>query len=243
MPEMTVIDALLEQVIDVPVKDVIIGLYDVLVESCDVGLASTMLRPRDGKFITIRNFGRFTEMRTVELAEYLRSDNLLEAAIGMATVNSSLPRPPSDSFVEVNARELLIERGKDKVVGIIGHFPFVDALRMTARKVLVFEKIPREGDLSESDIPSYLPEADVVGLTATSIINHSFEEVMRHIKPTAFVVMLGPSTPLSHVLFDFGIHALAGTLASDVEKLKREVKEAVPFKFLKSVRRVIWFKP
>jgi len=145
--------------------------------------------------------------------------------------------------VEINARELLIERGKDKVVGIIGHFPFVDALRMTARKVLVFEKIPREGDLSESDIPSHLPEADVVGLTATSIINHSFEEVMRHIKPTAFVVMLGPSTPLSHVLFDFGIHALAGTLASDVEKLKREVKEAVPFKFLKSVRRVIWFKP
>ena len=51
------------------------------------------------------------------------SNLILEAAVGMATINS-LIRVDESSCVAVNASEILAEKGKDKKVAIIGHFPF-----------------------------------------------------------------------------------------------------------------------
>ena len=50
---------------------------------------------------------------------------------------------------ELNAAELIIDKGYDRKVAIIGHFPFVDKVRKKAKSLWVIEKHPKPGDLEE----------------------------------------------------------------------------------------------
>jgi hypothetical protein len=47
------------------------------------------------------------------------------------------------------------------------------------------------------------------------------------------VVMLGPSTPLSSVVFDFGISVLSGTWVADPERVLRSISEGATFQQIK----------
>jgi uncharacterized protein len=55
------------------------------------------------------------------------SDSILEAAIGMASINSVI-KVGEERCVELNAGDLLAEKGKDEKVVIVGHFPFINGL-------------------------------------------------------------------------------------------------------------------
>jgi uncharacterized protein len=65
-----------------------------------------------------------------------------------------------------------------------------------------------------------LPECDIVGITGTSFINHTLEGLLSLCKK-AYIVMIGPTTPLSPVLFDHGIDVICGTEVIDSERLSR----------------------
>jgi uncharacterized protein (DUF4213/DUF364 family) len=107
---------------------------------------------------------------------------------------------------------------------------------------MIFEKEPQPGDLPEAAIPERLPEADVVGLTATTLTNHTFHEVMAHVRPGAYVVMLGPTTPLSPVLFDFGVDALCGARVTDPVAVRAHVAAAVSFRHIPGIARAALLK-
>ena len=84
-----------------------------------------------------------------------------------------------------------------------------------------------------------LPQADVVALTGTSIMNHTFEGLMELIRRDAFVVALGPSTPLSPLLFDYGVDAISGTLVTNVEAVLRTISQGASFKQVKEGVRLV----
>ncbi len=70
----------------------------------------------------MRDVGNLTQKTALELAEYARSESLLEASIGMATINSLIDFDESNC-VEKNAFEIILEKGTGKNVAIVGHFP------------------------------------------------------------------------------------------------------------------------
>ena len=72
------------------------------------------------------------EKSASELVQMSFSDTILEAAIGVASINS-LIKVDEERCVELNAGDLLAEKGKDKKVVIVGHFPFVKGLRGISR--------------------------------------------------------------------------------------------------------------
>jgi len=78
-----------------------------------------------------------------------------------------------------------------------------------------------------------LPQVDVVALTGTSLINHTFDDLIRFCRPDAFVLLLGPSAPLSPVLFEAGVDAVSGTWVTDPELVLRSVGQGATFRQIK----------
>jgi len=75
-----------------------------------------------------------------------------------------------------------------------------------------------------------LPQADVIALTGTSLINHTFDHLIGLCRPDAFVVLLGGSTPLTPVLFDRGVDALSGTRVVDVPVALQAIGQGATFR-------------
>lgn len=231
---MTITDDLLAELkTDAPVRQVVVGAFwtAVVLESNPVraGLGSTLHGDHDGDNPPVREPGRLRQRSGRELAELLRSPQILEASVGMAALNALLDIDES-TCVDLNAEDLIVERGAGKRVAIVGHFPFVDRVRRVAQESWVLELRPRPGDLAAARAVDVLPQADVVALTGTSLLNHTFDDLVALCRPEAFVVLLGASAPLSPVLLERGIDAISGTKVVDVAAAVGAVSEGATFR-------------
>jgi uncharacterized protein (DUF4213/DUF364 family) len=203
------------------------------------GLASTFHEPHSSHR-PVKNAGNLTGLPALELAQYARSDSVLEASIGMAAINSLIDINEA-MFVRENAFDVLARKGKNRNVAIVGHFPWVPKLRKIARTLWVIEQRPQEGDLPAEAAEELLPQADVVGLTGTSFINHTAERLLE-LSKNSFIVILGPTTPLSPILFDYGVDILAGTKVIEPDKTIRSISQGAMFRQVKGVQLVTMAK-
>ncbi len=230
---MNTVDALLESLQgDVPVRQVLVGAFwTAVVLDTDpprCGLASTLRPLTHPGGPPVARAGHLLELGGRELAGWLRSPSTLKASIGMATFNACLEVDQA-SCTEVNAEDVIVERGADRRVAIVGHFPFVKRVRQAAAECWVLELNPGPGDLPAEQAAEVLPLADVVALTGTSLTNHTFDGLIELCRPDAFVVLLGASAPLSPVLLDHGVDAVSGTLVVDVPAALRAVGQGATF--------------
>jgi uncharacterized protein (DUF4213/DUF364 family) len=233
---------------DAPVRQILVGAFWTAVvldtDPLRCGLASTLRAETGGPWPPVVRAGRLMEKRGRELAEMLRSDRILEASIGMAAANALL-EVGDEALPEINAGEIIIERGAGRNVAIVGHFPFADRVREAADQCWVLELHPGPGDLPAEQAAEVLPQADVVALTGTSLVNHTFEELVGLCRPDAFVLLLGPSTPLSPVMFEAGLDALSGTVVDDVEQVLLSVGQGATFRQIKrrgGLRLLTWVR-
>jgi uncharacterized protein (DUF4213/DUF364 family) len=171
----------------------------------------------------------------LELAKLAYSTSTLEAGIGMAAINSLLEVDEA-RCVERNAGDLLVERGRGKRVALIGHFPFVPALREAAAHLSVLELRPRPGDAPAGEAELAVPQADVVAITGSAFINHTLEHLLSLCRPDSFVVVLGPTTPLSPVLFDHGAHVISGTRVVDPDLALSCLSQGATFRQIRGKR-------
>lgn len=162
------------------------------------------------------------------------------ASLAMAAVNALLPTP--EAVVDHPGQTLMLERGRDKKVAVVGHFPFVDALRQVCDTLWVLEKRPRPGDVEASKAGEILPQADVVAVTGTTLLNGSLAGLLNQCREDAFVVMLGPTTPFAPSLFDWGIDVLAGCLVPDPPAALAGIRSGKCFKGLAGVRQTAWLR-
>ena len=221
-----------------------VGPYWVVVDtSVGAGMASAM---RSEAHIhgsrPITGAGELHVKTPLELVQLLRSDSPPEAGIGLAAANAILASEVSD-LSEEKAVGILCDRGAGRKVAMIGHFPFADRLREHCDQLWVFERglNHHEGDLDGDAMDELLPQADVVAVTATTLLNRTLGTVMAGVRSDAFVMMLGPSTPLTPVLLDFGFDVLCGTIIEDPESVLRAVEQGAVTPQITGVRRVsLW---
>jgi uncharacterized protein len=234
---MSLIDVLLSGIPDEPVavRDVRIGVHWTAVCSRGCGLAATYTGDRAHGSQRVRDVGYLHHKTAQELAGWLQSDNLLEASIGLAALNSLLPVDERRA-VEINAFDLLAERGAGKKIAIVGHFPQVERLRMTAAEVWVLEKRPTPGDYPAEAAPELIPQADILAITGTTLINHTLEGLLALRQPHTLVMLLGPSTPLTPVLFEYGVDLLSGTQVVDETAVLLTIQQGAAFPQVKGTR-------
>lgn len=221
--------------IDAPVRTVLVGVHWTVVCSRFCGMASTFTGNKPHGHETVKDVGRLHEKSARELVEYVRSENLLEASIGLAAINSLLAMDESRA-VEVNAVEVLIEQGRGKNVALVGHFPFIPRLRHAVGKLWVIEQNAIEGEYPAEAASDLIPQADVVAITSSSLINHTLDGLLELCRPEALVMMLGPSTPLSPVLFDHKVSFISGTRVTDEAAVLRTVGQGASFQQVEGTR-------
>jgi len=74
----------------------------------------------------------------------------------------------------------------------------------------VIEQQPIEGEKLAGAPADLIPEADVIAITGTALINRSREGLLALCRPGTFVMILGPITPPSPVLIGDGVAMLSG---------------------------------
>lgn len=239
---MSLLDELLETLSDAPLETVCVGAHwtavVVLRDGLRCGLASTM--PGEGPHgeSPVRWAGHLLEHSALELAGLVRSEQPLEASIGLAAVNALLEVDEACCYEE-NALHLLEREGQGKRVALVGHFPFIPRLRPAVGELWVLEQRPLPDEFPAERAPELLPQADVVAITGAALINHTLEGLLALCRPGAFVLVLGPSTPLSPVLFRYGATALAGTRVVDPAAVLRSVSQGATFRQIEGVRTVV----
>lgn len=220
---------------DLPVNNVLIGTHWTAVLSVHCGLASTLCEPPPHHDNQVRDVGLLHKKKAGDLTHYVLSDRLLEASVGLAAINSMID-VDEEQCESINAFDIIAEKGKNKNIGVIGHFPFIPKLKMEAQQLWVFEKRLQPGDLAESEIKNLLPECDVVAISATTLINHTFENILKLCRTDTFKVMLGASTPMLPLLFNYGLDVLSGCVVINPESVFASISQGATFKQINGIK-------
>jgi len=139
--------------------------------------------------------------------------------------------PPATTS-EVNAQEIILQKGKGKKVVIVGGFPFIDRLRATAKELYILELDPYQLNPHQNILPDsaaeYLfPESDLLIITGSSLINKSLERLLALARMSrAYTVILGPSTIMSNVFFDYGVDMIAGAEVLKPEAILNKISQS-----------------
>jgi len=217
------------------VHEVRIGLHwtAVVVEKdgrLQCGLASTLEADHNHTGEpTIPDPGHLASLPGLELAGWIHSDIPLRRSVGCATINALIPQDPT-LWVDQNAEEAILEHGRGKKAVLIGHFPFAENLRSNLDDFTVLDLNPMGEDLPASAAPEVLPDADLIAITGMTFINHTLPDLLELCKPDAYILVLGPSTPLSPVMAAFGVNLLAGSIVEDIPAVLVAVGQGANFR-------------
>ncbi|MDR1578177.1 MAG: DUF364 domain-containing protein [Deltaproteobacteria bacterium] len=156
-----------------------------------------------------------------EVAQWVKSWDFNQAAVGLAAINAAINAAPL-AGTAADAFDFFQERVKGRKVAVIGHFPYLHRFQPIC-ELAILERNPQPGDLPDVAAEYLLPEQDYLFVTGTTVINKTLPRLLE-LAPQAVVTVVGPSTPLSPLLFERGVTALAGLIAQDSPELRRGVK-------------------
>jgi len=165
------------------------------------------------------------------------SPDMTAAALGLATLNALLQPDPA-LLSDIDAGDWLLEQGRGKKLAVVGSFPFVAELRPVVAQLWVLELQPKLGEYPASTAPEIIPQADILAITGSTLVNHTLDDLLKLARPETKVMVLGPTTPLSPVLFDYGVDLLSGVQVVDVAAVLVSIEQGVSFRKMQGVRRV-----
>lgn len=181
--------------------------------------------------------GSLLDLCLVEHVELAHSDNLLESAVGVATINavSQILLEGGRPGYRVLGDDLdtlgLLRVGSEDTVSIIGGFPpVIKHMRQFTKNIYVIEKNPKaQVDVAlepEDAAKRLLPRSDMVVFTGATIVNHSFESLLALCTSAREVVFLGPTcSMIPEPLFEHGVTLMGGLRIYDWERVLRVVSE------------------
>lgn len=138
------------------------------------------------------------------------SDHGIRRGVGIAAVNALAelcwerrPHPGVELRSGLDAFDANVFRPGDQTVVVGAFVPFLKELKRRGLPFLVLEKDP--DTLKPSEMPFYrpaetareiVPQADVLLMTGTTLINDTLEDLLSWAKPAARVTVVGPTVGL-----------------------------------------------
>ena len=212
------------------VSDLRIGLgyVGVRLEDHSMGLAALLFDAIPSSCTVLRDAGTHAGSPAASLLKYLvEGKNPLERAMGLATANALID-PPREAADDREATTYLDLRAGERVV-MIGLFsPLLEKIRSTGATLTVIEKNPERMEvLNEKEKENALRRCDVAVITATTLLNNTFEEILQQLGKPRCTAVIGPSTPLLPEIFhETPVTHLGGTVVTDPDRVMRIISEA-----------------
>jgi uncharacterized protein (DUF4213/DUF364 family) len=214
----------------VSVADVRIGLgyTAVRLNTDQVGVAYTFHRDLSAGCTVFKGLRPLTGRRASELIDLLDTPDPIASAVALATSNALTNVPAKDSLPgDILDHLNLLESDR---VGMVGHFaPLVPVLRNRVTSLTIFEQVGHGVNhiLPEGEAFSQLPKCQVAIITATSIINHTVDDLLNAAQACREVALLGSSTPLVPEIFaGTPVTLLSGMTVKRPLEIMRIVSEA-----------------
>ncbi len=219
---------------DIKIESFLAGLHWFLVRSSGTGMAMTPLEGKRSLMLQGSISGRYVH----DVAHYIKSWDNFEAAIGLAAINSVVNTPgnilaisgkPPEEQIQINAFEYMKDEIAGRKVAVIGHFRDLENIAESC-ELTILERKPAPGDLPDPSCEYILPFQDYVFITATTLINKTLPRLLE-LSRNAYVILVGPSTPMHPCLFKYGIDMLAGTTVFDGRRVWNLIREGDRHRF------------
>lgn len=227
---------------DLVIHDYLAGAHWNLVRTSHVGMAMTSREGGKGSEIA----GKVRGMSAKDAAALIKSWNFQEAALGLATINSVLNAPrqilESDLLLKNERSDASIfECMRAELVGkriaVVGHFRGLESLAQVC-ELTILERKPQTGDMPDPACEYLLRDQDYVFITGTTLMNKTLPRLLE-LSRGARVALVGPSTPMTPVLFDFGVDILAGTTVLDTKRVWTLIQEGDQHLFFEDGARMV----
>jgi uncharacterized protein (DUF4213/DUF364 family) len=171
--------------------------------------------------------GSYAGSPATDVLKYLiDGKNALHLAIGLATANALI----GSSFDKTEDREATtyfnLQPGEK--VAMVGLFaPLMERIRSTGAILTVIEENPDRMELLSPEAKQRaLQDCDVAIITATTLLNGTFEEIIGFLGAPRSVALMGLSTPLMPAIFrDTPVTHLGGVAVSDPLRMLQIVSE------------------
>lgn len=198
-----------------------------LLDDGRAGLAAVLSESSPRGCTALKEAGTYIGSGAAEVLQYLMDGTgALRRSIGLATANA-LIRFPEDHTDDREATTFFNLQPGEKVA-MVGLFaPLVGRIRATGASLTVIEKNPERIDLlSPMEKTRALKDCDVAIITATTLLNGTFEETIGLLGSPREVVVLGPSTPLMQEVFSqTPVTHLGGVTVADAGRVLQIVSE------------------
>lgn len=181
--------------------------------------------------------GKLLDLCLFEHVDLAHSSNLLESAVGVATINavSSLLLDGARPGYRLLGEEVdtlgLVKVGDQDTVSIVGAFPpVIKHMRQFTKNIYVIEKNPQaqvDATLEPEDAAKrLLPRSDIAVFTGATIVNHSFEALLALCTSAREIIFLGPTcSMIPEPLFDHGVTLMGGLRVYNGDRVLRVVSE------------------
>lgn len=224
-----IVTCLLDAAMETRVSDVRIGLGYTAVKLADgrTGVAFTFRDQAQGSCSVFNGIRPLSTRPAADLLALLESQDAIEAGVGLACANALVNRDEA-GYLDGDILDHLDLRPEDHV-GMVGHFgPLVGTIQNRARSLTVFERVAEPSGLlrPQEEAVAALPRCQIALVTATSIINHTVDGLLKAASSCREVVLLGASTPMLEDAFSVGqVTMLSGIVVKEPDEVLRVVSE------------------
>ncbi|PKN50589.1 MAG: hypothetical protein CVU55_16240 [Deltaproteobacteria bacterium HGW-Deltaproteobacteria-13] len=204
-----------------------LGYVGVRLDHDAAGIAAVLFDALPHGCTVMPNAGNFAGSPAANLLKYLvNGENPLEIAMGLACANAMIQ--PSPSAVDDREATTYLDLQQGVKVAMVGLFsPLVARIRASGAELTIIEKNPARMEiLSDKDKKEALKSCHVAIITATTLLNSTFEETISLLGKPRAVAILGPSTPLIPELFlNTPVTHLGGATVADSARVLQIISE------------------
>ena len=154
--------------------------------------------------------GKMRGRRAADFLDEVQHQDGIRRAVGIAAMNALAafcwdckPHPTVDLETDVDAFDAATI-APDQMVVVVGAFvPFLRELKRRGNRYLILEQDPAVLKADElpfyrhaSQAPVVVPQADVILITGTTLLNDTLDDILIAAKPNACKVVVGPTVGL-----------------------------------------------